>query len=111
MIAPHPLRPNCACLESGIAYASGERAGSGTGMRRPLDALQVLLVEDNFFVGLDLAYLIGELGGSVLGPARSAKEGATKAGEFFDRLPLSFQDTVVDFLEHALHTIRHAIGG
>jgi len=47
----------------------------------------------------------------VLGPARSAKEGATKAGEFFDRLPLSFQDTVVDFLEHALHTIRHAIGG
>jgi hypothetical protein len=48
---------------------------------------------------------------------RGAKEGATKAGEAldkageaFDQFPLSFQDSVVEALQWALHAIRHVIG-
>jgi DNA-binding response OmpR family regulator len=44
---------------------------SAGGSIRPLDGLRILLVEDDVFVGMDISYLLAELGGAVIGPART----------------------------------------
>lgn len=60
--------------------AFSDRAG-GSNTGRPLKGCTVLLVEDDPFVGLDIAYLLSELGGKVVGPARSLARAEALAKE------------------------------
>lgn len=66
------------------AHATDGRAGeSGRQTQRYLDGLKVLVLEDDFFVGLDLSHMLEDLGGVVIGPMRTIEraEAAVAAGD------------------------------
>jgi CheY-like chemotaxis protein len=66
-------------------WSTDGRAGDGTrAPGRYLDGLKVLVLEDDFFVGLDLSHMLEDLGGSVVGPFRTLEraESAVAAGGF-----------------------------
>lgn len=61
------------------------RAGDGSrAPRRYLEGRKVLVLEDDFFVGLDLAQMLEDFGGAVIGPYRTIEraEAAIAAGGF-----------------------------
>lgn len=62
------------------ARAIADPAG-GRGFSRPLQGCRVLLVEDDVFVGLDIAHLLTEMGAEVFGPARSLASAEAMARE------------------------------
>ncbi len=66
-------------------YASVDRSGAaGSGPGGFLSGHTVLVVEDDLFVGLELAQILQDMGGGVVGPVRTidAAEKAVAAGGF-----------------------------
>ena len=63
---------------SGIDGGSGDTAGGGESPRGglPLAGKTVLVVEDEFFVGLEIAQTLEAAGAEIVGPARTIEEAA-----------------------------------
>lgn len=61
-----------------------DRSAAGDGTRGFLAGRTVLVVEDDLFVGLELAQILADMGGDVVGPLRTidAAEKAVTAGGF-----------------------------
>lgn len=90
-------RPSCA--EPAVGAAAGDRrAGAAAGASefddlrrsRPLEGRRILVVEDDFLIGFELAQFIESLGAAVLGPfattaaARAAVDAASVDGALLD---------------------------
>lgn len=63
---------------SGIDGGSGDTTGGGESPRGglPLAGKTVLVVEDEFFVGLEIAQTLESAGAEIVGPARTLEEAA-----------------------------------
>jgi DNA-binding response OmpR family regulator len=64
--------------------AASERSAAGSGTHSFLSGRTVLVVEDDLFVGLELAQILEDMGGDVLGPFRTidTAQQAVSAGGF-----------------------------
>ncbi|MCF8470202.1 MAG: response regulator, partial [Parvibaculum sp.] len=66
---------------NGGSGGPGDRAGDAPDDARPLAGQRILVVEDEFFVGLEIAQTLEAAGAAVTGPLRSLEDAEDMAAE------------------------------